>query len=291
MIFGLEEELDLKLLPVSSLHPHEETIPPLVEELEEQIFNDNFLKHPIIADKKSHTVLDGMHRLKVAKKLDFSYIPTCLIKYSRDTIKLGTWCRKLTFEEENEKQLMQKITSILEELFPKRIKESTLDEALVTLQKRENKNNFLVINLEENKAILGSVEGKNKYWKVKKIEERLKEATSVQMKYRADKKVTDNLKQIAGIYLFPPSISKSSVVKHAIHKELLPPKSTRHVFPARPLFINVPLQFLNEEVEIWEKNEEFKGFLREKKIEVMEGKTTIEGRYYEDDTLYLFKED
>lgn len=290
MIFGSEEELNLKLLPVNSLYPHEEVMSSLLEELEEQIASDKLLKHPIIIDRKSHTVLDGMHRLKAVKKLDFSYIPTCLIKYSREDIKLGSWCRKLSFEKENGKIVLQKITSILEELFPKGTRELTLEKALATLQKRKRKNTFLVVSLEKGKAIHGRVEGNRNYWRIKKFEKRLMDSTSAQIKYIADAEILDNLEQKTGIYLFPPSISKSTVVNHAIHKKLLPPKSTRHVFPARPLFINVPLQFLEGDKDISRKNEEFEEFLRGKKLVDVEGETKIEGRYYEDGMLYLFKQ-
>jgi hypothetical protein len=80
------------------------------------------------------------------------------------------------------------------------------------------------------------------------------------------------------------------VVQVATRNEVFPPKTTRHVIPVRPLFINVPLRLLlaegpgkNEQ----EKNQILDALLRQRRLVKVRGHTTLD-RFYEEDYLYLF---
>lgn len=55
--------LELSLVDIDKLHIHEEVIPTLVDHLAESIVKDGVLRHPVMVDRNSLVVLDGMHRV------------------------------------------------------------------------------------------------------------------------------------------------------------------------------------------------------------------------------------
>ena len=73
----LTEKPDLKiaLVPIDELKPHEKGSPLYLEMLKQEILRDGVLKYPIIADEKTHVILDGMHRWLALKSLGYSLIP------------------------------------------------------------------------------------------------------------------------------------------------------------------------------------------------------------------------
>ena len=85
-------------------------------------------------------------------------------------------------------------------------------------------------------------------------------------------------------------VLKEEVVQVATRGEVFPPKTTRHVIPVRPLFINVPLKLLSADgpgKDVIEKNKILDAFLRQRRIVKVRGHTTLD-RFYEEDYLYLF---
>ena len=71
--------LRLALLPINGLRPHEKGLPLYLQVLKQEIVRDGILKCPIIADEKSHVILDGMHRWLALKSLGYEEIPTLLV--------------------------------------------------------------------------------------------------------------------------------------------------------------------------------------------------------------------
>jgi len=83
----------LGIRPVSSLLPHEETIPANVERISSDMRRDGVQKDPIIIDAGTATVLDGMHRLAAFSKLGVENAVCCAVDYSSRSISLGRWAR------------------------------------------------------------------------------------------------------------------------------------------------------------------------------------------------------
>jgi hypothetical protein len=77
----LTEKSNLKivLLPINELKPHEQGSPIYLELLKEEILKDGMLKYPIIADEKTHVILDGMHRWLALKSLGYTLMPVILV--------------------------------------------------------------------------------------------------------------------------------------------------------------------------------------------------------------------
>ncbi|MEM3696234.1 MAG: ParB N-terminal domain-containing protein [Candidatus Bathyarchaeia archaeon] len=88
----MTEKQDFKIvfLPINSLKPHEKGSPLYLELLKQEILRDGLLKYPIIADEKTHVILDGMHRWLALKSLGYTQIPAILVDaFQNPKIRVG----------------------------------------------------------------------------------------------------------------------------------------------------------------------------------------------------------
>lgn len=74
----------IAVLPIDSLKPHEKGSPLYLEILKQEITRDGVLKYPVIADEKTHVILDGMHRWLALKNLGYTLIPVILVDASQN---------------------------------------------------------------------------------------------------------------------------------------------------------------------------------------------------------------
>lgn len=79
--------------PVSSMLPHEETIPSHVERIATEITQERIQRDPIIVDAESGAVLDGMHRLAAFLRLGLEAAVCCPVDYSSKAVNLHRWAR------------------------------------------------------------------------------------------------------------------------------------------------------------------------------------------------------
>ena len=83
-------EFKVVLLPIEKLKPHEKGSPLYLEMLKREILKDGVLKYPIIADKKTNVILDGMHRWLALKSLGYTQIPVLLVDaFQNPQIRIG----------------------------------------------------------------------------------------------------------------------------------------------------------------------------------------------------------
>lgn len=89
-ILAEKSHLKIALVPIDELKPHEQGSPIYLELLRDEILRDQMLKYPIIADEKSHVILDGMHRWLVLKSLGYALIPVILVNaFQNPKIRVG----------------------------------------------------------------------------------------------------------------------------------------------------------------------------------------------------------
>jgi len=86
---------DIALVDTDGLLLHEETIPEMLEALIRRIEGDGALRAPVIADRETLVVLDGMHRVKALKRLDCRFTCVCLVNYMDPEIRVERWCRTI----------------------------------------------------------------------------------------------------------------------------------------------------------------------------------------------------
>ena len=83
----------LGIRPIATLRPHEQIIPRHVQTIAEEIRKDGVQRDPIMIDKETGTVLDGMHRLAAFRKLGLENAVCCSVDYSSKSVSLGRWAR------------------------------------------------------------------------------------------------------------------------------------------------------------------------------------------------------
>lgn len=90
MIDGYSQ-YDIVLLGVDQILPTEESDPDLVEELLTEISVTGIWTHPVLVDDKTFAVMDGHHRVAVAKRLNLRIVPSVLLSYDDSRVRLESW--------------------------------------------------------------------------------------------------------------------------------------------------------------------------------------------------------
>lgn len=271
-------KLEIALEELSNLHIHEEIISVKMMELVAKMPGDGVFIHPIIVDSASLVVLDGMHRVAAAKEIGFRYIPLCLVDYSNPHVLLGGWYRML--DKLSEEEAVDAITEV-----GLRPVKSSYDEAHRLVEER--KAVTALFSARWCLAALGDAPDiKARYDAVKKIEKILQ--LSHQMSYSTDKEArihVDSGEYAAG--LMTPTATKREVVETALAGRVFAQKTTRHIIPARPMNVNVPISWLRGDLSIEEVNRRLREHLAARKLEKLPPGQIIDRRY--DEELYIFR--
>jgi L-serine kinase (ADP) len=270
--------LEIALEELSRLHIHEEIIPVKMGELVAKMPGDGVFIHPIIVDSGSLVVLDGMHRVAAAKQIGLHYIPVCLVDYFDPHILLGGWYRMFDGLTEAE------ATAAIVEAGLEPVKKS-YEEAHRMVEGRE-----AVTALFSKSWCLAAIgrapDIKARYDAVKRIEKILQRGH--QMGYSTDKEARSRVESgefYAG--LMTPTATKREVVDTALAGRVFAQKTTRHIIPARPMNVNVPIAWLRGDVGIEEVNRWLREHLAGKRVEKLPPGQVIDRRY--DEELYVFK--
>ena len=277
------DKLDLKIaiVDIVSVHMHEETISEVVQELAADLLRDSVLRHPVIVDEKTIVVLDGMHRVAALRQIGCVRIPVCLVEYENPSIKVSTWYRTLSKGEAG---------SLIEELTRWNIKttESNIQEATKRLEAGSaaafiaTKQRCLTIDdrrgdVRQNFQLVACIE-------------RMAKSLGCKVSYETETDALTKLeKGMAQLILGPPPITKQDVRRYGLRDDLFPHKATRHIIPARPLGIDVPIEILrNQGLNLRQVNRQLIEALRKRPLERLEPGSLIENRRYEEQ-VFLFK--
>jgi len=274
--------LDIAIVDVESLHMHEETVPELVDQLVRSFRSDECVKHPIIVDKESMVVLDGVHRVVALRRLGVRRVPACLIDYNNPAIEVLSWYRSITGVSKPQELFSQvkKAGCNVRQVGEFHRKKLGVPP-IVALLKFPNQT-FLV------NCIFSSLS--KAYDLIGHIEERLI-AAGFTVRYETERDALQNLQegQVDAV-LCTPVISKEEIIKSALSGRVLAWKATRHVIPARPLNVNVPLGLLrNKEKSLAEVNIDLRRLLRSRIMKRLPSGSVVDGRRYEEE-LYVFEE-
>jgi len=271
--------LEIKLEEVEKLHIHEEVIPDILRKLTEEIRADGCVKHPVIVDLKTLVVLDGMHRLAAVKNLGCRFIPICLVDYDNPHILVGCWCRVIDHSSDFEKL----VGTVREMGFT--VEECQREAA----RKLVNERKAAISILSHSKCfvVYGPQEIKEIYDAIKQMELKLK-SVGYSIGYDTDSDALDKISSGKALSMFMvPNVSKRDVVTVALRGEVFVHKTTRHVIPVRPLFVNVPLEWLYGRLSLKEANEALVRYLSKKEVARLPPGQVLDRRYEEE--LYVFK--
>jgi hypothetical protein len=274
--------LYISILDISSLHLHEETIPELLNALVETIRRDKVLKHPIIVDKRTLVVLDGMHRVAALERLNCEKIPVCLIDYENPAVTIGCWYRTIKGKNK-EKDLnsqIQRLGTAVEEV--RNLDETSIGVSpIIAAVKKPNKSFLLrspFKSFKEAYEIIGRLENHLR-----------KDGFKIGYETEADALRMLERNEVDAV-LLTPKLTKEAVIETALSGKVFTYKATRHVIPARPLFLNVSLSLLKAcEKSLDEVNRELKNMLEKKRLKKILAGSLLDGRRYEED-VYIFEE-
>ncbi|MEM2793483.1 MAG: ParB N-terminal domain-containing protein [Candidatus Methanomethylicia archaeon] len=272
-------KLRIKIEKVEKLHIHEEIIPELLSKLILEIRRDGVVKHPVIVDENSLVVLDGTHRVEAIRRLGCKYIPVCLVNYNNPSIAVGAWYRMI-----EEPVDLKAVLNIIKDLNLKVRREDSRNAYKLVLERKivaaliSKKESYIIDDskhdIREVYDIVGEVESKL----------RLK---GYRVTYDTELASIKAIKTgRAKLILAIPVIFKEEVVRAALSGKVFTHKSTRHIIPARPLFINIPLEWLYSELEYTDVNEMLVKYLKSKTIKHLPPGQVLDRQY--DEELYIF---
>ena len=271
-------ELKIGIEEISKVRIHEEIIPELLEKLAGAIKSDGVAKHPIIVDSNTLVVLDGMHRVAALERLGCRYLPVCLVDYQSSGVKVGCWHRAIEGRASVD-ELLAAIRALGIAL-----EESQLERAVRMLDARE----ALVVVRMRGRCYLAKGAGRGireSYALVKRIEGALVErgfGVSYETEDDAAREVQSG-NAIAA--LLTPRVTKEEVIEAALSGKVFSHKTTRHVLAARPMKVDVPLDWLMGSESLEKINRKFVDHLSRRKVRHLPKGEMFEGRRYEEELL------
>lgn len=269
-------ELVIALMEIRKLLIHEETIPEALKALAERIKRDGVQSAPILVDRESLVVLDGMHRMAAMRMLGCRFICVCMFDYRHSSIEVHKWCRLVggALSEKEAEEITNKLGFSLE---------------LVDGVDIEKERDPIIVFKDKAYRLQGSSSDIEESLKMcHELERSLKELGYV-IKHTTESeamgKIEDGSFQAA---LCPPLISKEQIVELAQKHKVMIPKATRHRLPARPIQVNVPLGLLRDKnITVEKANQELGEMLRKRKLRRYDPGTEWMGRMY-NEVLYVF---
>lgn len=268
------------------LHVHEEIISNAVEKLVRNIIKEKHLKHPIIVDKNSFIILDGMHRVAALEELGYPLIPICLADYRSSDITVQNWVRTIT-------QKSNTVRNVLE----------LIENSGCTVQEIFFKD--LTRKINEGQKIIGIVTSQNYQSYEIKCEDIIKTykfVSDLESKFRdAGYKISYETERAAlrkiGIakvlvLLLPPRLTKKDIIDVALAGKKFVHKATRHIIQGRIMNTNVPLKWLKMTRE--KANKLLVKHLSRKKMKLIPQNKVLEetlsenSRVYEEDLLMFY---
>jgi len=268
--------LELAIARIDTLHIHEEIIPSARDELVRKIPEDSYFLHPIIVDRETRVVLDGMHRVAAARVLSLNHIPVCFVDYRNPGILLRCWYR--TFRGLGGGEADE---ALLRLGFAWR--EMGADDALRLVEGRGA--TAALIFGRRARAVGGGGDAESVYSDVRRMERAL--SGSHGMGFATEREALERAERGEVSTLAAPTLRKEEVVAVALAGRVFPQKTTRHVIPARPMGVKVPLEWLVTGRSEAELNEKLRLYLSSRRIRQMMPGTVIDRKYEE--PLYVFE--
>lgn len=266
---------DIALVETERLLLHEETISSNLEAVLDDIKRSGVLKTPVIVDRDSLVVLDGMHRVEALRRLNCRFTCVCLVEYMSPEIKVDRWCRVGS-------------TPIDITEFGSKFGEP---EVITEIGSIPSGGSSFLVRLEDGyfQLSFSGLEVFSLLKQVASIETWLSE-NDIDVRYETETDAVGLIeRREIGFVLCPPVIQKRHVVEAAMSGRMFIPKSTCHIVPARPIGVNVPLNLLRDKSKSIEAaNRRLLEILRGKTLrKVSPGNRWRQRRY--DEALYIFE--
>jgi hypothetical protein len=281
--------LKITVAEVNSLHIHEEVIPELLSQLAERIRSNGVLRDPVIVDEKTLILLDGVHRVAAIRHLGLKYIPVCLVDYDDPNIKIYSWSRVVKSKKPTFRDLEEARKTLIDSVIKLGFRLTTipnLEKGLEALGRRELAS-IMVLGRTPIGVKSRTREIKQLYEDIKRIERALI-LRGFDIDYDTEKDALESVHadEVVAV-IIPPTITKKEVRDAALKGEVFIHKATRHIIPARPLGVNVPLDWLSGTRSLSDVQRMLVEYLSGKKLKTLPPGSIIDRRYEEE--IYIFE--
>ena len=224
----------LGIRPVSSLRPHEDIIAVNVELIASEMLKDGVQKDPIIIDRDSATVLDGMHRLAAFGALRIENAVCCSVDYSSRAVTLRRWARIYTTSVgDSFDEALGALGSV---------RRTTLAEAFGSLETRESGYAVLTSQaafLPETNSDLGRAMSA-----VRSLDS-ISQEKGWKRRFVPEDDIDLPLQEPRNVVVLLRRLLKDDVVSAGRTGRLFPCKTSMHIIDPRPVAVNFPIGELN----------------------------------------------
>ena len=233
----------------------------LSEALLRKLVRDGVQRDPVVVDEATGTILDGAHRVEALGRAGAKFALTYLVDYSDPQVRLYRWYRIVTRPSRAEAR------EIIDELNLERLGHiGTRD-----LSPRP-RSSLLVAHRgdafgRKTKDLEADVRTMRRF-------DRAAAERRLRVGFIDEASGTPRLLRGDDLVLIPPGLGKEDVLRAGAEGKLLPPKSTLHVFPLRPLGVDYPLEDLRTGRDVLDHLLESRG------SRVIEPRSTHRGRGY-----------
>jgi hypothetical protein len=260
---------ELSIRELSSIKPHEKTIPENVAHMVRELQEDGVQKDPILVDRKTGTVLDGMHRLAAFYELGMERAVCCSLDYDSESVTVGRWARVFSHRGDD-------VGEVLKSLGFTRPK--AMAESLKALENRSEG----VVALVGGKALFQTARS-NLQEGFRAIEEVDREALSRGWKrtFVPDDEIEKELRG-ENLVMLVQRFQKDDVVRAAASHMLFPCKTSMHVVDPRPVSVRFPIEELKRA-----RSGQTPASLRGNSGKILPPGSMYEGRRYKERLLML----
>jgi L-serine kinase (ADP) len=292
-------DIQIGILPVEQLILHEKTRDHSLKKLIAKIDGTDSVWNPIIVDKKTRVILDGMHRTTACMALGYKFMGVALIDAMSTSVGLGKWNRSF-YGGNVPAEVIPAIEKLGISLQDIPYKECNNWAGYWDDLMRSEGAHGVLVDVRSNKSYLLSAEeksAKDQYDTVQEIEVAL---TGIGYRYHSicDKNLLDETDNEDTEFLFvPPPLSKQDIFDTCTKGAVFSPKASCFFLPVRPMFVDFPVSLLKENSEeinentideiCSQRNADLKKLLESKKLTKIRGNVTLD-RFYQEDYLYLF---
>ncbi len=261
----------LGIRSIETLLPHEQTIQSRVESLATEMQRDGVQKDPIIVDRDSGAVLDGMHRLAAFSRLGISSAVCCSVEYGSRSVILSRWARVYALPRGESYASALEVLSIT--------RRASLADALEALEHQEV--GLAVLSPEAAYLPIRTTDLMATFELVLGLDS-ISEKQGWRRDFVPEDDLDFSLQDNRNIVVLVRKLSKEDVVAAAKNRRLFPCKTSMHRIDPRPVAVNFPLSELRVAT-----SEILRERLRGKRQRLLPADSVYEGRRYKERLLLL----
>ena len=268
--------LVLSVEPIEKVLPHEEVLADVLSSIVGSLRRTGAQLDPVIMDRATGVALDGMHRVEALRSMGADKILACGVDYGSESIRLGRWLRAYAGRS----------NPLLEDLKVRlNLTRVSRAEALSEVEGHRTPV-ALFAGGASFKSLLPLASVRESIELVRVFDETAARS-GIHPRIVSESEAM-KLIDTGAIVFVPPSPSKEDVVRSGLSRQLFPPKSTRHMIPARPVGVSYPLKWLvDPRVTVAEANRRLSSLLQEGGMDSLPAGSEYMGRVYEE-PLYRF---